>query len=51
MHEKRKFRILPIFNKIMITKMTSGEQSNTDTLTIHHHNFIISKLIIYKFFL
>ena len=51
MHEKRKFRILPIFNKIMITKMTSGEQSNNDTLTIHHHNFIIYKLNISKLYL
>ena len=28
-----------------------GEYSNTDTLTINHHNFIISQLHISKFYL
>ena len=35
----------------MIHKQLRGEFSNTDTLTISHHNFIISQFNIFKFYL
>ena len=36
---------------IYIIYYIGGVYSNTDTLTINHHNFIISKLNISKFYL
>ena len=42
------FRLFGIITSISHNR---GEYSNTDTLTINHHNFIISQLNISKFYL